>query len=81
MPTPVVGDIYRHYKNKERFYEIVGVGKHTETFEDVVIYRALYDSPDFGAKAIWVRPLTMFLGTVTVDGKEMSRFERVETAH
>ena len=78
MATPIVGDIYRHYKNKERYYEIVGVGRHTETLEDVVIYRALYDTPDFGSKPIWVRPLAMFLGTVIVDEKEVSRFERVD---
>ncbi len=77
MSTPAVGDIYRHYKNKDRHYEVVGVGKHTETLEDVVIYRALYDSSEFGPKAIWVRPLAMFLETVTVDGKEVPRFERV----
>jgi len=79
--TPAVGDTYRHYKNKDRFYEIVGVGKHTETMEDVVVYRALYDSPDFGSKAIWVRPLAMFVGMVTVDGKEVPRFERVDPVH
>jgi hypothetical protein len=78
MNAPVAGDIYRHYKNKDRHYEIVGVGKNTETLEDVVVYRALYDSPDFGAKAIWVRPLTMFTENVTVDGREVPRFERVD---
>lgn len=67
--------IYRHYKGNE--YEVIGVGHHSETLEEVVVYRALYESEDFGNNALWVRPLTMFLENVNVDGKEVPRFEFV----
>lgn len=58
---------YRHYKGKE--YEVIGVAKHSETLEEMVVYRALY-----GEGQIWVRPLTMFLEEVEVDGKIVPRF-------
>ena len=63
---------YRHYKGK--LYEVMGVGKHSETLEDFVVYRSLYES-GFGKNAIWLRPKKMFLETVNVDGKEVPRFE------
>jgi hypothetical protein len=61
---------YRHYKGKE--YEVICVGKHTETLEDLVVYKALYD--DF---KIWIRPLSMFLEEVEVDGQVVKRFEYI----
>lgn len=61
---------YLHFKGKE--YEVLNVGKHTETLEDVVIYRALYG--DFG---IWVRPLNMFIEKVEIDGKLVDRFKYI----
>lgn len=63
---------YRHYKGHE--YELIGVGKDTETLEDVVLYRALRDDPEFGPRPFWVRPLKMFLENVHVHGKETPRF-------
>jgi len=45
------------------------VALHSETLEELVVYQALY-----GGKGIWVRPLKIFLETVTIDGKEMPRF-------
>lgn len=66
---------YRHYRGKE--YELIGIAKHTETLEDLVIYKALYHSDEFGDNAIWARPLAMFIETVTIDGKEIPRFEYV----
>jgi hypothetical protein len=42
--------------------------------EELVVYRALYDSEEFGKNALWVRPKSMFLENVVVDGKEMPRF-------
>ena len=62
---------YKHYKGNE--YEVIGVAKHSETMEELVVYRALY-----GEGELWVRPLEMFLEKVEVDGKMVPRFERVE---
>jgi hypothetical protein len=67
---------YKHFKGK--FYEIVGVARHSETLEEMVVYRALYDSPEFGKNALWVRPKKMFLENVVVGGKEVQRFKKIE---
>jgi len=64
---------YRHYKGM--MYEVLGIVKHSETLEDYVHYQALYDNEI--AKE-WIRPLTMFLESVEVDGKLVKRFEYVE---
>lgn len=64
---------YQHYKGK--FYEVIGVARHSETLEELVAYRALYDSDEFGKNALWVRPKKMFLENVTVDGKRVPRFK------
>lgn len=61
---------YEHYKGKR--YEVIGIAKHSETFEEVVVYKALY-----GERGLWVRPLKMFLEEVEVDGKKMPRFKYV----
>lgn len=66
---------YRHYKNKE--YEVLGVAKHSETLEDLVVYRALYKG-DFPEGQLWVRPKAMFLETVEIDGKMVPRFKFIE---
>ena len=68
---------YQHYKGK--FYEVIGTARHSETLEELVIYRALYDSEEFGKNALWARPKKMFLESVTVDGKEVPRFRFVES--
>lgn len=65
-----VGARYRHFKGNE--YLVLHVAKHSETLEDYVVYQALY-----GERGIWVRPLEMFLGTKSVDGKEVYRFEEI----
>lgn len=64
---------YLHYKGKE--YEVIGLAKHSETLEDLVVYKALYKSEEFGENVLWVRPATMFLEKVLIEGKEISRFE------
>lgn len=64
---------YRHYKG--HLYEVVGIANNSETLDKMVIYRASYESPDFGKNALWVRPVSVFLETVTIDGREVSRFE------
>ena len=61
---------YRHYKGN--YYEVVGVATHSETHEPMVVYRPLY-----GEMALWVRPMAMFMETVTVDGKAVPRFAKI----
>lgn len=67
---------YRHYKGN--LYEVIGTAHHSETLEELVVYKALYESPDFGKDALWVRPKAMFLETVMVDGKTVPRFEKMD---
>ena len=64
---------YKHYKGK--FYEVIWVARHSETYEELVVYRALYESKEFGDYALWVRPKAMFMETVVFEGLEMKRFE------
>jgi hypothetical protein len=71
-----VGGIYRHYKNK--CYRVIGIGRHSETHEDMIVYQALYESPEFGDNAFWIRPLGLFLEEVMVNGQRMPRFALVE---
>ncbi|MBQ5357356.1 MAG: DUF1653 domain-containing protein [Oscillospiraceae bacterium] len=58
---------YRHFKGNE--YEVIGTAKHSETMEEMVVYRALYG--EFG---LWVRPASMWEETVERDGKTYQRF-------
>lgn len=58
---------YRHYKGNE--YELIGLVTHSETMEQMVLYRALY-----GEKQLWVRPASMWNETVEVNGLMMRRF-------
>lgn len=58
---------YRHFKGKE--YEVLGVARHSETEEKLVVYRALY-----GGFGLWVRPVSMWNETVERDGKTFRRF-------
>lgn len=59
---------YRHYKGNE--YQVIGLARHSETEEEMVVYRKLY-----GDRSLWVRPLAMFVENVLVDGRSMPRFE------
>jgi hypothetical protein len=61
---------YRHYKGHE--YEVIGCARHSETEEELVVYRALY-----GERGLWVRPRSMFEETVMIDGKPTARFQYV----
>lgn len=61
---------YRHFKGKE--YEVIGIARHSETEEPMVVYRALY-----GDHGIWVRPAAMWNETVERDGRTYRRFVKV----
>ncbi|HAM88002.1 MAG: hypothetical protein US83_C0001G0055 [Candidatus Falkowbacteria bacterium GW2011_GWC2_38_22] len=63
---------YKHYKGN--FYEVIGVAHHSETLEELAVYRALYNHEVYGDNSLWVRPMEMFNETVVVDGKEVLRF-------
>lgn len=62
---------YRHFKGNE--YEVVGIAKHSETLEEMVVYRALY-----GDGGMWVRPAEMWEETVERDGQIFKRFTYIE---
>ncbi len=66
--TVVRGGRYRHYKGNE--YEVIDVAYHSETEEEMVVYRKLY-----GDHSLWVRPLGMFMEDVPVAGRMVPRFE------
>jgi len=67
---PIQPGIYRHYKGN--LYEVTGFATHSETLEEMVIYKALY-----GEQGAWVRPLSMWENPIEVDGKTVKRFEYV----
>lgn len=89
MTFKIQTGIYEHYKGKR--YEVIGVARHSETLEEVVVYKALYeahgaesraasakrDEGEFGKSSLWVRPLKMFAENVKVNGKEVPRFRFV----
>jgi hypothetical protein len=64
---------YRHYKGK--FYQVLGVAKHSETLEELVVYKCLHPNP---RGKLWVRPKKMFLEKIKINGKTVSRFEFVK---
>jgi len=64
--------VYKHYKGN--FYQVIGVARHSESEEHLVVYKTLY-----GDNSLWVRPLGMFTETVERDGRQVARFEFIET--
>jgi hypothetical protein len=64
---------YRHYKGGE--YELIGVARHSETLEPLVVYRPLYNQT-----GLWVRPYAMFFEDIEVDGRRQPRFARIGAA-
>ena len=64
---------YRHYKGNE--YRVLGLARHSETLETLVVYQALY-----GERGLWVRPATMFVETVVHEGQRVPRFAFVAPA-
>jgi hypothetical protein len=64
---------YHHYKGGG--YEVIGIARHSETHEPLVVYRPLYN-----ASGLWVRPFSMFFEMVEHDGELRPRFNRIDTA-
>jgi hypothetical protein len=62
---------YRHYKGNE--YTVLGVARHSETLEDLVVYRQ-----EYGDRGLWVRPAAMFAEMVDVEGRSVPRFRLLE---
>jgi hypothetical protein len=70
-PEDIQKGVYEHYKNGKR-YEVLDVALHSETLEEMVIYRALYDE-----NLVWVRPRAMFFEEVEIEGRKVPRFAYV----
>ena len=72
LPAEPSPGLYRHYKGND--YEVVGLARHSESLEPLVVYRALY-----GEGGLWVRPAAMWQETVTLaDGARVTRFSRLQ---
>ena len=71
MNNVIIGGKYRHYKGNK--YRVVGIAQHSETEEEMVVYKALY-----GEGKLWVRPLSMWNEKVNVNGMEILRFTYTE---
>lgn len=61
---------YRHFKGG--FYKVIGVAKHSETLDELVVYQSIDDLK------LWVRPKSMFLEKVIVNGRRIPRFKYIE---
>ena len=70
MPAVCPGR-YRHYKGRE--YTVVGIARHSETLEELVVYQQ-----EYGERGLWVRPVAMFSETVMVEGVPVPRFALID---
>ena len=64
--------LYKHYKGN--IYEVIVVAIHSETLEEMVVYKATYQAE---GQNLWVRPLKLFLETIIVNGQSIKRFEKI----
>ncbi len=62
---------YRHYKGNE--YTVLGVARHSETLQELVVYRQ-----EYGERGLWVRPAAMFAEMVEIEGMAVPRFRRID---
>ena len=70
LPAEPQPGLYRHHKGRD--YRVLGLARHTETFETVVVYQALY-----GDCGLWIRPHAMFTETVMHGDQAVPRFRRI----
>lgn len=64
--------IYKHYKGNN--YQVIGTAHHSETLEELVVYKALYDHKEYGKDSLWVRPAEMFGEKIEKNGVKQDRF-------
>lgn len=67
---PIAGALYQHYKGK--LYRVIGVGRHSESLDELVMYESLYENP---MGRLWCRPLGMWSELVEVNGQQVPRFK------
>ncbi len=82
LERPVINGIYRHFKSigeMDHVYQVIGVGKHSETEELFVVYRALYNNSWLAESNtdITIRPLDMFMEKIEMGGITKDRFELI----
>lgn len=65
--------LYKHYKGN--IYEVIGIAKHSETLEEMVIYKATYQAE---GENLWVRPKSMFLESIIIDNHTVKRFLKID---
>jgi len=72
MMDEIKPGVYKHYKGN--LYQVIGVGRDSETLEEQVVYIALYEG-EFGKNSLWIRPRKMFQEDVEFEGRRVPRFE------
>jgi hypothetical protein len=78
MVKVVIVGIYKHYKNKDHTYKVIGIAKSSDDLSDMVVYEAQYENP---LAKLWTRPIDEFTGEVEVNGKKIKRFENIAYSH
>lgn len=64
--------LYKHYKGN--LYEVIGLARHSESLEELVVYKATYQKE---GENLWVRPKSMFMESLSIDGREVKRFTKL----
>ncbi len=70
-----IGSLFEHYKGKQ--YKILAIARSSEDLQLWVVYQSLYDSQEFGDRALWIRPLRFFVENVTIEEREVPRFRLI----
>ncbi len=74
--SPTLLGNYQHYKTG-KLYEVIGIAHHSETLEEMVIYKALYHCDQFGSNHLWTRPKKMFFEELPYNGNIVPRFRYI----